>query len=78
VAAWTPGVGILSTVGPRMLLAQALLDRGEREVVIEYLQKIKSSWRSGAAQLDQRIAVVRKGKSERLNLVDVPILASYR
>jgi tetratricopeptide (TPR) repeat protein len=77
-AAETPGGGILSTVGPRMLLAQALLDRGEREVVIEYLQRIKSSWRQGAVQLDQWIAVVRKSKSERLNLVDVPILASYR
>ena len=57
---------------------RTLLDRGEREVVIEYLQKIRSSWRQGAVQLDQWIAGVRKGKSERLNLVDVPILASYR
>lgn len=77
-AAGTPGGGILSTVGPRMLLAQALLDRGEREVVIEYLLKIKVPWRYGAVQLNQWIAVIRKGKSERLNLVDVPILASYR
>ena len=77
-AAGTPGGGILSTVGPRMLLAQALLDRGEHDVVIEYLQKIKAPWRSGVIQTDQWIAAIRKGKSERLNLVDVPILASYR
>ena len=77
-AAGTPGGGILSTVGPRMLLAQALLDCGEHDVVIEYLQKIKAPWRSGVIQTDQWIAAIRKGKSERLNLVDVPILASYR
>lgn len=77
-AAETPGGGILSTVGPRMLLAQALLDRGEREVVIEYLQKIKAWWRGGSVQLDQWVADIRRGKAERLNLVDVPTLASYR
>jgi hypothetical protein len=78
-AAATPGGGIMSTLGPRMLLAQALLDRGERDVVLEYLEKIKTSWKSGAIQLDYWIAAIRKDKSERLNLVDVPILASpYR
>ena len=76
-AAESPGGGILSIVGPRMLLAQALLDLGEHDVVIEYLRKIKVSWRSGAIQLDQWTAAIRKGKSERLNLVDVPILTSY-
>ncbi len=78
-AAATPGGGIMSTLGPRMLLAQALLDRGERDAVLEYLEKIKTSWKSGAIQLDHWIAAIRKGRSERLNLVDTPILASpYR
>jgi hypothetical protein len=75
-AAATPGGGILSTRGPRMLLAQALLDRGESGVVVEYLEGIKSSWTSGAVQLDQWIDAIRKGKLERLNLVDVPTLTS--
>jgi hypothetical protein len=61
-----------------MLLAQALLDRGERDAVIEYLQKIKVPWQYGSLQLDHWITAIRKGKSQRLNLVDVPILASYR
>ena len=75
-AAATKGEGIMSTLGPRMLLAQALLDRGERDVVLEYLEEIKTSWKGGAIQLDYWIAAIRKGKLERLNLVDVPILAS--
>jgi tetratricopeptide (TPR) repeat protein len=77
-AAETSGGGILSKIGPRMLLAQALLDRGERDAVIEYLQKIKVPWQYSSLQLDQWITAIRKGKSQRLNLVDVPILASYR
>ena len=59
-----------------MLLAQALLDRGERDVVLKYLEGIKTSWKSGSKQIDHWVAAIRKGKSERLNLVDVPILAS--
>jgi hypothetical protein len=60
----------MSIVGPRMLLAQALLDRGERDMVLEYLQKIKTSWKSGAIPLDHWIAAIRLGKPQRLNLVD--------
>jgi len=78
-ASATPGGGIMGTLGPRMLLAQELLDRGERDIVLEYLEKIKTSWKSGATQLDHWMIAIRKGKSERLNLVDAPILASpYR
>jgi hypothetical protein len=75
-AAGTPGGGSMSTVGPRMMLAQALLVRGERDVVLDYLEKIKASWKSGVVQLDHWIAAIRRGKSERLNLVDASIPAS--
>ena len=75
-AATTPGGGSISTVGPRMTLAQALLEHGERDVVLEYLENIKTSWNSGGRQLDHWIATIRKGKSPRLNLVDMSILAS--
>jgi hypothetical protein len=75
-AAATPGGGSMSALGPRMTLAQALLDHGERDVVLEYLEKIKTSWKSGGVQLDHWTVAIRKGKSERLNLVDMPILAS--
>ena len=75
-AAGTPGGGSMSTVGPRMMLAQALLVRGEPDVVLEYLEKIKASWKSGVVQLDHWIAAIRRGKSERLNLVNASIPAS--
>jgi hypothetical protein len=75
-AAATPGGGTMSIVGPRMLLAQALLDHGERDVVLQYLEKIKTSWKNGTTQLDHWITGIRTGKAVRLNLVDVPIPAS--
>ncbi|MGA8490942.1 MAG: hypothetical protein WB711_10990 [Terriglobales bacterium] len=68
----------MNTLGPRMLLAQALLDRGEREVVLQYLDKMKTSWKSGTTQLDHWIAAIKTGKAERLNLVDTPIPAPLR
>jgi hypothetical protein len=74
----TPGGGRMSIVGPRMLLAQELLDRGEHDVVLQYLEKIKPSWGRGTVQLDQWIAAIRTGKKERLNLVDSPIVPSPR
>jgi len=73
-AAATPGGGILNRSGPRMLLAQELLDRGEREVVIEYLQKVKTFWSSGAVSIARWISDIRAGRRERLNLVDIPTL----
>jgi hypothetical protein len=66
----------MNALGPRMLLAQALLDRGERDVVLQYLDKMKASWRSGIILLDHWIAAIKTGKAERLNLVDTPIPAS--
>ncbi len=71
-AAETTGGGTLSTQGPRMTLAQALLDRGEREVVVQYLEKMKTTWKSGSIPLATWIAAIRQGKPQRLNLVDMP------
>ncbi len=73
-AAATPGGGLLNHSGPRMLLAQELLDRGERDVVIEYLQKVKAFWGSGAKSIDGWISAIRSGKRARLNLVEMPML----
>ncbi len=72
----TPAGGTMSIVGPRMQLAQALLDHGERDVVLQYLEKIEASWERGAIQIDHWIAAIRMGKMERLNLVDATPIAS--
>jgi hypothetical protein len=77
-AAAAQGGGTMSIVGPRMLLAQALLDRGEHDVVLQYLEKIEVFWKSGTVRLDYWIASIRKGKAVRLNLVDAPISALPR
>lgn len=69
-AAATPCGGAMSKVGPQMRLAQALLDRGEREVVLQYLSQMRTCWKSGRATLDQWIAAIRSGKPARLNAVD--------
>jgi tetratricopeptide (TPR) repeat protein len=73
-AAAPSGANTMGRVGPRMLLAQMLFDQGEREVVLQYLQNLKTSWKSGSFLLDHWIAAIRLGKSVRLNHVDTPIL----
>jgi hypothetical protein len=77
-AATIPAEGTVSASGPRMLLAQALLDHGERDTVLQYLDRIRPSWKSGGTLLDQWTAAIRAGKPTRLNLVDKPISAYPR
>lgn len=44
-AAMTPGSPQLKTFGPNMSLANELLKRGEKEIVLSYLKMCKSFWR---------------------------------
>lgn len=60
----------MSKFGPRMLLAQALLDRGEYAVVLQYLGIMKTRWKSGSAKLDGWIVGIQQHKPQKLNLVD--------
>lgn len=77
-AATLPNGRAIEAPGPRMLLAQALLDRGEREFVLQYLLKMKTSWPSGVTQIGYWSAEIRKDKPVRLNLVDTVPLAGQR
>lgn len=73
-AAKTPGSPQLSTFGPNMLLAKELVEAGEREVVLEYLEDCKAFWKtaarvatpdgamSPAAALDVWAVAVREGR----------------
>lgn len=74
-AATITGGEVFSPPGPRMLLAQMLIDRGEREAVCDYLGKVKGAWPGGAARIDRWTAEIRQGKSVRLNLVDTLLVA---
>ncbi len=55
------GSPVLSSFGPNMLLAKALLERGEREAVLQYFESCRAFWSTGAAQLDAWSATVRSG-----------------
>ena len=61
-----PGESFASN-GPDMLLAQAVIDQGERGTVAKYLEKLTDSWRRGHFLLQAWINDIRDGKSVRLS-----------
>ncbi len=57
----TTGSPQLGSFGPDLTLARELLDKGEREAVLEFLTLCKGFWKMGAERLDAMAAEVRKG-----------------
>lgn len=51
----------LKSFGPNMMLAEALLDKGEKDVVIRYFELLKNVWEYHDGRLDSWIAAVRGG-----------------
>ena len=47
----TPGSPQLNSFGPNMLLAKALLENGEKDVVLEYIGKLGRFWQMGSGPL---------------------------
>ncbi|MGL4554258.1 MAG: hypothetical protein ACRC33_24100, partial [Gemmataceae bacterium] len=68
----TPGSPGLNSFGPKMQLAKDLLERGEREVVLEYLRLCSAFWKPRDQSLDQWIHTVEQGgiPDFGVNLVD--------
>jgi hypothetical protein len=64
-AAETPGSGLLSTFGPDLWLAQSLLDVGQRDVVLTFLQRCKNFWPS--PKLDKWITEAQNGQTPDLH-----------
>jgi len=60
-AARSDGSPVLGSFGPNMMLAKELLEKGERDAVIEYFQKCASFWKNDRGQLVQWAATVREG-----------------
>jgi hypothetical protein len=56
----TPGSPQLDSFGPNMTLAKELLEKGEREVVIQYFQLCANFWKNHP-ELDQWTATVKGG-----------------
>lgn len=57
----TPGSPNLHSFGPNMTLAKELLEKGERDTVIAYLQSCAKFWKMGGAELQTWIATIKYG-----------------
>ena len=51
----------LNSFGPSMILAKELLEKGQNEAVLEYLDSVGSFWKSGADQLDRWKKLIKAG-----------------
>ena len=56
-----PGSSVLVSFGPNMLLASELIEKGEREAVIEYFDLCAKFWEHQGGRLEQWKEVVRQG-----------------
>jgi hypothetical protein len=65
-AAHTSGSPTLSTFGPDMTLASELLDLGERDVVLGYLDLVEQFWEHHDGDLDLWREQIRRGQKPRL------------
>ncbi len=61
-AGHTLGGGTLTSFGPNMSLAKELLERGERESVIEYLELCKTFWSYPRNPLEPWIQTIKAGR----------------
>ena len=52
----------MNSFGPNMQLAKALLEEGERDVVLEYFKRCATFWKMGEARLAGWSATVKKGE----------------
>ncbi len=57
----TAGSPQLNSFGPNMTLANVLLQKGEKDVVLEYFSLCRTFWTMGSAKLDEWSATVRGG-----------------
>jgi len=63
MAAEMPGSPQLMSFGPNMALAQALLERGETEVVLQFFERCNKFWSMGHGKLDAWTKDVRGGRT---------------
>jgi TonB family protein len=57
----TPGSPNLNSFGPNMTLAKELLQKAEKDPVLEYFSLCRAFWKMGGAKLDEWSATVRGG-----------------
>jgi hypothetical protein len=59
----SPGSPQMDSFGPNMSLAKDLLEKGEREVVVEYLNLCRYFWKMHDGRLDTWIQQAKKGET---------------
>ena len=62
-SAQVPVTPDLANNGPNMGLAKDLLEKGEKQAVLDYFELCRKVWSNGGAQLDQWSQQVRDGKA---------------
>lgn len=55
------GSPVLASFGPKMTLAQDLLDRGERDVVVEFLELCRAFWKYDRGFIDHFQPIIKNG-----------------
>ncbi len=63
MAGKTPGSPQLNSFGPNMSLAKELLEKGERDVVLQYFELCSEFWKSGAKKLQDWSEVVKGNRT---------------
>ena len=58
----SPGSPQMDTFGPNMSLARDLVEKGERETVLQYFELCRKFWKLGQDRLDQWTKDVRAGQ----------------
>jgi hypothetical protein len=53
----------LDSFGPRMELAKALLEAGERDAVLDYLDEVGRFWKMGGKHLGDWVALIKAGRT---------------
>jgi len=59
----SPGSPQMNSFGPNVSLAKDLLEKGERDVVIQYLELCRKFWKMHDGRLDQWIQEIKGGKT---------------
>ena len=59
----TPGSPQLNSFGPNMALAKELLEKGEKDVVLEYFELCSKFWKMGKDRLDEWSVLVKGGRT---------------
>ncbi len=60
-AGTTPGSPQLGSFGPNMSLAKDLLEKGQREPVLQYFELCRKFWKMGGERLDRWTKEVNAG-----------------